>query len=810
MEKCLSAAVGAILIFTVVSIQSVKGEMFYIVITPGSPFCNGSGSEHGPGATGGSGDGQQCLTLQQFVTKFISNELSPTNLTLKLEPGEHILDSNLTMTTVVSFSMMSEAATINCTLPSYRYFELYFSDNVLISGITFVDCGWLGVFNTGRFRFENSSIHEYDNHGVPYSLVLDSVIEIAIIGSTFLQNRYSGQLFIGNGSMIHIQECTFSHLNALEQVIYCLNSSTLIIDSSTFEKITLDEWNNHGTAVEIVNNKESVAITNCDFINNDIGNRSETQGLFSVDGRGLIVIRGNRFTQNTGRVLNISSINETIIDQNSFVDNAGPGAALDINTKGVPLKISRNNFTRNTDGAINLLVSDSSVTVSDCTFSSNIKKDNGGAAMTVNDDYWHGSNVLAISRSSFFNNSANINGSGGALHIKVDSPRSEVNIDSSIFSGNQAPQAGAVYIEAPAIWINVTTFDNNTATEGHAGAVAIEGFVTQVYLLNSTFTNNTAPCSCAGAVYIDAADTYMLGSTLFNNLAQRCGALALNSGRFSVRESNFFSNHAVTDGGVICTSDDVNEVSISTGNFSYNHAERNGGVMIIEPLINEDYEEDSILIRIQGYSYFDHNTAGSQGGVFTTFARSEFQIRSCSFFNNQAGIEGGVMYVRDTSSSVGIVFDTQFGFNRAAKRGGVISINGSSFFNGDSRPGRIFNNSADMGAVISACDSEVGFYPFDVLYQHSDPYFPNCLLYDEVATAAVTTPTIPPTRAKHLSTGIAIAVAVPIASLLGLALFVAAVFAFAYWQGHLKCKKSVSVGQYGVNKTETAPLMDNA
>ena len=94
-----------------------------------------------------------------------------------------------------------------------------------------------------------------------------------------------------------------------------------------------------------------------------------------------------------------------------------------------------------------------------------------------------------------------------------------------------------------------------------------------------------------------------------------------------------------------------------------------------------------------------------------------------------------------------------------------------------------------MGAVISACDSDVGFFPFDTLYQHSDPYFPNCQLYDEVEyqpTAAVTTPTIPPTRAN---TGIAVAVAVPIAYLLGLALFVSAVLAFAYWRGDLKCKK---------------------
>ncbi|MCG8627034.1 MAG: hypothetical protein MJE68_34170, partial [Proteobacteria bacterium] len=384
---------------------------------------------------------------------------------------------------------------------------------------------------------------------------------------------------------------------------------------------------------------------------------------------------------------------------------------LDISATSVPLTISRNNFTRNTDGAINLLVSDSNVTVNDCNFSGNTKNENGGAAMTVHEhDYelneWNGA-LLKILQSSFFNNSAIINGSGGALHIEVDSPLSEVTINSSIFSHNSAPQAGAVYINASAnctFGTILTTFDNNIATEGHGGAITTEGELQHsVFLLNSTFTNNTAPCSCGGAVYIDAADTLTLGSTFFSNLAQNCGALSLNSGHIQAVESNFLSNRAEADGGAICTSADMSEVVISTGNFSYNYAERNGGVMMIEPQTNEHYGSNSTLFLING-AFFDHNTAGSQGGVFATFSRSVFHISLSSFINNHAGIEGGVMYIRDTNSSVSILFNSQLGFNRAEKRGGVISINGSSLLIGETH---IFNNSADMGAVISACSANV-------------------------------------------------------------------------------------------------------
>ena len=248
MEKCLhTAAALAVLILAVAGVQFVKGETFYIVTTPDSPFCpNGS-------AGSGDGDGQQCLTLSQFVARFISNQLNPAKLTLELEPGEHILNSNLTMTTVVSFAIISEAATINCTSPDFRYLYLYSLMDVLISGVTFMDCGEIGVFNAHRFRFENSSLQVIE-HDYPSSLVLVSIVDVVVIGSTFTQNRHD-VLHVGNGtSILHVQNCVFSHMKTLGRDIYSVNSTIVIIDSSTFEEIASDLQYN-GTIVEIVSNK---------------------------------------------------------------------------------------------------------------------------------------------------------------------------------------------------------------------------------------------------------------------------------------------------------------------------------------------------------------------------------------------------------------------------------------------------------------------------------------------------------------------------------------------------------------------------
>ena len=138
-------------------------------------------------------------------------------------------------------------------------------------------------------------------------------------------------------------------------------------------------------------------------------------------------------------------------------------------------------------------------------------------------------------------------------------------------------------------------------------------------------------------------------------------------------------------------------------------------------------------------------------GVFATFAWSEFQIGLAflSVIIMLAGVEGGVMYVQNSNSSVSTTSeDSQFSFNSAVERGGVISMNGSSL---DIWYSHIFNNSlsADLGAVVSACSSGVNF-PHDILYQYSDPNFPNCLLYDVIenrpSTEAVTAPVCHPSN----------------------------------------------------------------
>ena len=95
--------------------------------------------------------------------------------------------------------------------------------------------------------------------------------------------------------------------------------------------------------IENMNYKEFVTIINCEFLHNVMGNA--TSGLIFIDSHGSIKILSNRFVQSSGKVIDVRSFNQTTIDKNSFMDNTGPGVALDINAKAGPLVIKRNYFT---------------------------------------------------------------------------------------------------------------------------------------------------------------------------------------------------------------------------------------------------------------------------------------------------------------------------------------------------------------------------------------------------------------------------------------------------------------------------------
>lgn len=133
---------------------------------------------------------------------------------------------------------------------------------------------------------------------------------------------------------------------------------------------------------------------------------------------------------------------------------------------------------------------------------------------------------------------------------------------------------------------------------------------------------------------------------------------------------------------------------------------------------------DGCVIEVERSSFVS-NSADSNGGVmYTGINPATYTVQLSSFLNNTAGGDGGAMFVGRANSRVSIN-RSSCGSNSAINRGGAISIVGSSLMISETN---IHNNSATLGAAISACNSAV-----DVssdLVSSIDDTAPVCTLYD--------------------------------------------------------------------------------
>lgn len=179
------------------------------------------------------------------------------------------------------------------------------------------------------------------------------------------------------------------------------------------------------------------------------------------------------------------------------------------------------------------LVSIGSTWVNNSTFSSNKARAYGGAIISAGSF----SSILAVTDSSFANNSAS---SGGAIHNRNQNSATLLN---STFSSNAAHDGGAL-------------FNDSVLT-----------------LVNSTLSGNTATAS-GGAVHNDGT-MRLSGSTLSGNSADESGGGILNDGGLEVVDSTLSNNSAVSWGGGIHVQ---GELRVSNSTLFGNSAQFGGGI----------------------------------------------------------------------------------------------------------------------------------------------------------------------------------------------------------------------------------------
>ena len=102
------------------------------------------------------------------------------------------------------------------------------------------------------------------------------------------------------------------------------------------------------------------------------------------------------------------------------------------------------------------------------------------------------------------------------------------------------------------------------------------------------------------------------------------------------------------------------------------------------------------MLAVEG-SVFGNNMAGGDGGVIYGCRNFTGVFNQTVFTNNCAVDSGGVMYLTDSQVTI---FDSTIGFNQAG-RGGAIAIFRGSL---EIENSNVFNNTAEVGSVISACN----------------------------------------------------------------------------------------------------------
>ena len=392
----------------------------------------------------------------------------------------------------------------------------------------------------------------------------------------------------------------------------------------------------------------------------------------------------------------------------------------------------------------------SDVIVYNCTFIQNTARLGGGAILT--------DRQFGVTNSVFINNRVRA-GNGGAVSI---SGRVILPVVGCTFINNVATGSGGAIFKtrsSEVLTIDRSRFHLNSA--GSFGGAVYVNSRSSIKVISSSFINNTAVRQGGGAIYSNGryANIIIFSSTFSYNSASYCSVLDIDEfDHFSVNLTNsvFTYNNATGQtigGGVAC----IRNASINIVNsaFKHNYANYHAGAFYI----------DESVVRVDG-SVFINNSAAEDGGVFYTYVHaSDYIIRRSQFSDNAAGDDGGVMFIGRLNSLVSID-ESIFDFNSAYDRGGVIALIASSMYMEINRT-NIYNNTAQFGGIISACNSEITFEE-DILTAYVDPLLSFCTLYggdiryfnltipepEPITTAAPQTTTVPPTTTTPPTTTI--------------------------------------------------------
>ena len=199
-----------------------------------------------------------CLTLSEISTN--TSYYLDSNTTLILQPGNHNLNSNLTVFNISAFKLhSSEPSTTRVTCKQYASFHFFEVITIEITGLEFVECGVSSVIRTDTFALRDSILISENDTGTV--LVLNETVTANVVNCSFVGVGMS----IVQQSFVTVDNISMSDNRANLAALTVYNSYVEFIGSTKL-------MNNQGAllaynaTVEFIGN---TVISNCTSMNKD-------------------------------------------------------------------------------------------------------------------------------------------------------------------------------------------------------------------------------------------------------------------------------------------------------------------------------------------------------------------------------------------------------------------------------------------------------------------------------------------------------------------------------------------------------------
>ena len=513
-----------------------------------------------------------------------------------------------------------------------------------------------------------------------------------------------------------------------------ISLGTVELDTITFQNMNLSSGN--GGAISISGGSDH-SFVDCTFANNTAGNGG---AVYISGGSGISFTGTNSFTGNTagtngGAIVSTAASVTLNLEEAVFTNNTAQlGGAIMIT--GGSLSVTDCSFTTNSadinGGAIYLSRGN------DFTFSSSSKKNSFQSNSAANDGgaiYVAGGSSLTFSgENEFDDNTAGNNGGAIAYNAATSSAPEFAGIS---FNNNHAVNGGAVALLAG----NVTFTDDikfsqhNDITNGGVLYIATSGTVN--IESDVTFSNNSA---ANGGIIYATNGTLNLNCDLTEGVStSNGGVLYADGSNLTVNINGSIRNNTAADcGGAVYIANGIVNIS-GTSESSGTSTEASGDVIIEYNTANYGgaiYLAESNRARLNvngsGLVTFSNNTATNGGGAIYAGLNSRITFRAPILFetNRVTDGNGGAMWLAaSTQIPAGTVTFHENTAERVDEKDDTIGNGGALYIGGATSSSVVLNSDYNyiftdneayaFGGAIYTLSSDITFDSFDITLKNT-------------------------------------------------------------------------------------------